>query len=269
MAKIKQVIHQYYSHDGSLFRYALSYCLLLSLLPALTIILFFYKEINLDHIIIMERLYEFIPQELLKPFVEYVLNKDYASFRSFVMSLIVATYVSSRTVYSFMLLSMQNEEFDMYRLPVRVKAFFVTFLLIVAVCGISLISQYLIFLSSYIFFIGLFVVHYLFYRTLSFEKKPWDYGVIGGLVSSLLIVLIGNLFFWFIKYFTSYDHLYGPFASLVILFLAIYLVSSLIYLGYCLNEVYGRRFDDKEYKHICYYRCFTQFIDWIDSHFLK
>ena len=37
--------------------------------------------------------------------------------------------------------------------------------------------------------------------------------------------------------FTSYQDVYGPLASLVTLLLAIYLISCIIYFGFCLNLV--------------------------------
>ena len=66
----------------------------------------------------------------------------------------------------------------------------------------------------------------------------------GAMFSTICIMGLATLFVTIVKYFTSYQDVYGPLASLVTLLLAIYLISCIIYFGFCLNlvmeETYGR-----------------------------
>ena len=47
--------------------------------------------------------------------------------------------------------------------------------------------------------------------------------------------------------------LYGPLASIVVLLISIYLISSIIYFGYCLNHEYTKYVKKPEYKGSWYY----------------
>ncbi|RHM60113.1 MULTISPECIES: YhjD/YihY/BrkB family envelope integrity protein [Coprobacillaceae] len=263
MEKLKKVINIYLSDDATLFRYSLSFCLLLSLLPALVIIFYFFNEIAIDPTVLVNALYDFIPQELLSPFIQFVSDKNYHSIMSIIITLIVATYVASKSFYSFMIISMQDENFIIPLILVRLKAFVSFALFMIAICAISIMNQYILALNSLFFILSLIAIFYLFYRVLSFEKKPLSYGLLGSVFSSVAIVGVGRLFLWFVEYFTSYHSLYGPFASLVVLFLSVYLISSIIYFGYCLNRIYGQSYQFHEYKHIAYYEYLSQIINQI------
>ncbi|MFQ9724261.1 MAG: YihY/virulence factor BrkB family protein [[Clostridium] innocuum] len=84
----------------------------------------------------------------------------------------------------------------------------------------------------------------MMYRALSFRKRNWSFGIIGAMFSTICILGLAALFVTIVSHFTSYKDVYGPLASLVTLLLAIYLISCIIYLGFCLNliceEEYGR-----------------------------
>ena len=62
-----------------------------------------------------------------------------------------------------------------------------------------------------------------------------------------MILCLASLFITIINHFTSYQDVYGPLASLVTLLLAIYLISCIIYFGYCLNIVFEEDYG-KEYR---------------------
>ena len=66
-------------------------------------------------------------------------------------------------------------------------------------------------------------------------------------------MIIGLTFIYYIEHYTRYDILYGPLAGLVILLISIYLVSSIIYFGYCLNQEFSNSRLYSCYKHMWYY----------------
>ena len=45
--------------------------------------------------------------------------------------------------------------------------------------------------------------------------------------------------------------------------ISIYLISNVIYFGYCLNHEYGKSYDNIEYKHLRYYQSGNKLIDQI------
>lgn len=269
MKRFRQVISEYLSLEASLFRYSLSYCFLLALLPGIIValLLFQYSIVGVDTL--LEFLFRFVPEDLIGPFVEFIMNKSYNSLIGVGIALIVPCYVASKSFYSFMLISAKHESFDSPKLLIRFKSIILFFIFIAGIVGIAILVHFLSWNVISGFGIGLFVVFWLFYRMLSFEKRPLSYGCVGSLFSSVTILLIGYLFFYFVSEFTSYQTMYGPLASLVVLFLAVYVISCIIYFGYCLNIVYGAYKKEKSYKSEWYYKIGDKFLNYIRKKLLR
>lgn len=265
MSRLKRVIKKFISPQGNLFRYSSSFCVLLALLPGLIIVLKIFQNEILNNPELISFLYGYIPEILLKPFIEYILSREYNTYLSMVISLSLSIYLASNACYSFMLISMNDEGFTTYGILIRIKAIFMFILLIIGLIILAILN---FFISGIIVIVvGLLVFFYLFYRILSFEKRPLTYGVIGSLFASGGIILIGIFFIYFVEHYTRYDILYGPLASLVILLISIYLVSSIIYFGYCLNREYGRSYLNRCYKHAFYYNWGSKIIEMIINKF--
>ena len=101
--------------------------------------------------------------------------------------------------------------------------------------------------------VGFLVIFYFFYRLLSLEKRSVTYGIIGSLFTCTGIMIVGIGFVYFVDNYTKYDVLYGPLASIVVLLISIYLISSIIYFGYCLNHEYTKCVKKLKYKGLWYY----------------
>jgi membrane protein len=234
------------SQEGRIFRYSLSYCFLLALFPSLIIVvMMFQKEVTTY---ILDLVYQFLPQTLIEPFIEYIVNKEYQTRISGLVALLVPCYMASNCFYSFMLISASEENFKTYSILIRFKSIFVFSLFIITIIALGVIMKYSNIHHSWIAAIGLFVVLYLFYRMLSFAKRCVWYGIPGAICSSITILLVGSLFFEMIRCFTSYQNVYGPLASVATALLAIYLIASIIYFGYCLNNAYDRECQISGYK---------------------
>lgn len=241
--KIKLLKNKYFSNEGALFRYSLSYCLLLGLLPTMMMFFIFYYDLSY----VVSFLYQFIPQEFIDGYVEYLSHNQNENMLSLFISFLLAGFVASKIFYSFMLLAMKDENYQLSLIIVRIKSF-IAFLFFIICLIIIFILFHLFHLSSLTFFL-LFVVFYLFYRLLSFEKKSISYGVLGASIVSLAIIVMSYLFLWYIETFTSYQKLYGSFSVLFVLYFSMYILSSIIYLGYCLNVVFERKDRCIVYKH--------------------
>lgn len=251
MQRLKRVIKKFISPQGNLFRYSSSFCILLALLPGLIIVLKIFQNKILNNPEIVNFLYGYIPEVLLAPFIQYILSRQYNTYLSMIVSMFLSIYLASNACYSFMLISMNDENFSTYGILIRIKAIIMFIYLIIGLIVLAIVNYIINGVIVIIF--GLLVFFYLFYRILSFEKRPITYGVVGSIFTSSGIMMIGIFFFYYVEHYTRYDILYGPLASLVVLLISIYLISSVIYFGYCLNREYGKSYQMRSYKHKWYY----------------
>ena len=163
----------------------------------------------------------------------------------------LSIYLASNAIYSFMLISKDDEGFDTYNILIRIKAIIMFISLIIGLILLAFINYFT--RSIIVIEIGFFSLFYFFYRFLSFEKRSITYGIVGSLFTCTGIMIVGIGFIYFIDNYTRYDVLYGPLASIVVLLISIYLISSIIYFGYCLNHEYTKCVKKPEYKGAWYY----------------
>lgn len=243
------VLREFSSFDGTLFRNSLAYSFLLALFPTLIVIVMLFQNSVLDIDPILNSLYRYLPESLIAPFVSYIMKRTYQGVITIVVSLIIAFYLASKSIYSFMIISAKYENFNVPKILIRIKSYVLFVFLVLSILIIGTFISFWVHSYKVIIPMGLFVVLYVFYRVLTFEIRDMSYGLLGASVVTLMLLLLGNLFLSVVSTFFSYDNLYGPMASLLISLLSIYLVSSSIYFGYCLNLVYGKTKDVIEYKH--------------------
>ena len=139
MERFQRVVMKFISPQGNLFRYSLSFCVLLALLPALIIFLKVFQTDILSGHNLINLLYDYVPETILAPFVEYVM--------SLIISMGFSIYLASNAFYSFMLISMTDEGFDTYAILVRIKAIVVFVLLVIGLVGLTLFN-YLVPINS-------------------------------------------------------------------------------------------------------------------------
>lgn len=260
---------EFFSQEGSLFRYSLSFCFLLALFPTLIVVLVLFQNDILDIQKVLTFIYQYLPQELLEPFVQYVMAKDYSNIISVIITLIVSGYLASNSFYSFMLISANHEEFKTYGILIRIKAILLFTMVVVGLLIIG-VTTHILQLNRLITLLVVFLFGlYVFYRTLSFERRPWQFGLAGAIFATIAMALVGVLFFYIIKTFTSYHTIYGPLASVVVLLLSIYVFSSIIYFGYCLNDVFPFSYPNKKIKMAKFYEYGEYYIDKITTIFNK
>ena len=108
--------------------------------------------------------------------------------------------------------------------------------------------------SSFASILAILIGFVMFYRSISFEKKEWIYGWIGGSFASVAICGIAVALFYIIDNFTRTSIIYGPLASFVVLLISIYVISSVIYLGFLLNIAFEKGEASGRYKGAWFYR---------------
>lgn len=247
MRRFLDLYKEFTSFEGSLFKYSLSFSFLLALAPSLVIVVMLFKYDLLPIDLIINFIMSFMPyessEETVTTVIQFFLNRQY-NLISFIITLFVSFYLASKIVFSFLLISASHEAVSVPKWAIRIKSvvLFVLFLavLIISVALGTYLKEYLPLVSS----ILMLVLFTLAYRALSFRKRHWSFGILGAIFSTLMILCLASLFITIINHFTRYQDVYGPLASLVTLFLAIYLISCIIYFGFCLNIVM-----EDEYQH--------------------
>lgn len=231
------------SLEGSLFIYSLSFSLLLALAPTLILFVMSFDSFLLDINLITETLIHYLPKDLIEPFVAFLIKKENFSYLTSIISAIVSLWLSSRSTYSFNLIVMKREDINYMKWMIRIKSIFqLIFIIMYVLLSVMLITRlsliafiYVPLLTSILSLIGF----YGFYRSLTFIKRDISYGFSGALFSTLCLFISGILFFKILYQMSDVESIYGPLSSLIILFLSIYLMASIIYIGYIMNEIFS------------------------------
>lgn len=246
MKRLICLYQEFTSFEGSLFKYSLSFSLLLALAPSLLLFAMLFRFAYLPMDLIMKFLISFMPDmsmDVLNQIFQFFANQNY-NITSFIVTMCVSFYLASRSIFSFLLISASHEEVDVPKWAVRIKSvvMFVT-LVILLVAAIFVATRFNDILPI-VAAIVMLLMFTMMYKALSFRKRNWSFGIIGAMFSTICILGLAALFVTIVSHFTSYKDVYGPLASLVTLLLAIYLISCIIYLGFCLNliceEEYGK-----------------------------
>ncbi len=230
---------KFFSQEGNLFRSSLGFSFLLTLFPVLIYVVIFLQRGILNYDTTTAFIYQYLPESLIRPFIDYIMENNYNSIGALIVTTVATCLLASKSFYSFLLISAGNEDFKTYSIVIRIKAIilFVAFILgigLIATCGHYFIPSRTIGLGA-----GMIIFFYFFYRMISFEKRPWRYGIVGAIFSTIAITLVGYLFLYLVGEFTRYGSVYGPLSSMLVLLLSVYFISSIVYFGYCLALSFG------------------------------
>lgn len=265
MNRLKGMITEFMSPESNLFIYSLSFGLLLSLAPSLIVFAMMFKWGQfLDIDVILELFHEMhlsadLQVQVEEIFMEF-MNKEYG-FVPAITTLCFSFWLASRSVYSFLLISASHEKVDVMKFSIRIQSIimFVIFValliagIILATILYNVVDVSLLPMLAALIMVPVFTI---MYRALSFRKRSLSFGLVGGLFTTTAVILLSYLSFILINRMIAYNRIYGSLASLVALLLVIYIISSVIYLGFLLNlvfeESYGKE-DALAMKHPAYY----------------
>lgn len=265
MDKLKAMIIEFFSPDSNLFVYSLSFGLLLSLAPSLIIFAILFKWGSfLDINVVLELFKELhlsaeLQTVINEIFMEF-LNKEYG-FIPAISTLIVSFWLASRSINSFLLISANHEKVDVLKFSIRLRSIFLFIIFVGMLIGGIVFATFVYYmvdpsllpLLAALFMVPVFT---MMYRSLSFRKRSFTFGLVGGLFTSIALILLCYLSFIIINQMIRYNRIYGSLATLVALMLVIYIISCTIYLGFLLNlffeETYGKE-ETLPLKHMRYY----------------
>ena len=239
---MKQLFKMFFSDDGFLFTYAFAFSLVLTLAPSLLIVVLLFSLTYVDFSLIEEVMLRFIPNltnEQIQYIVAYFTNRQYSWF-SFSSTMSASFYLASKSIYALLLISSKQEKVELPHWYLRCYSimFYIRFV-VVLVIFIHICYPYLLKSSLFRFF-SLWFFIYWFYHSLSMRKRSLLFGLNGAFIFCILFHVLERCFLFIIQYFTSYQVIYGPLASFVTLILAIYLISCIIYIGFCWNVVWQK-----------------------------
>ena len=258
MNKIIECIKELNSFEGSLFVYSLSYALLLTIPPAMIVIIFSFRWIDLNINEIVDIFALFIPDEVLYPFIDFLVNENKNSMFGSLITTFVSLFLSSRSIYSFLLIASRYERIEYPKWSLRLFSVY-EFVCIYLYGMICVILNVLFFdrlgLSFLIYFGASFIGFYLFYHLCTFRLREWTYGLLGALFSTVSIYFVGLLFFKSVRYFTNYENVYGPLSSIMLLFLSVFVISMIIYFGYILNNKFTHNKNEDHRKNTFFHLC--------------
>ncbi len=228
-----RIFQKFNSVEGVMFTTSFAYSLLLALAPVLTIFVIS-LQVTLDLKSVTDFLVQYIPDEFVIPFVNYLKNQSFSGLISLIMLLMASIYIASKSVYSFLLISSKEDEVEYERLFLRILSILLFILMILFILFLMILFQKLFRSHNIGSFLLLTLCFILFYRLLSFRQYPIYTYMSGGLFSSIALTVLGRCFFFVIEHFTLYETKYGPLSSLVILLLSCYIISCIVYIGYCI-----------------------------------
>ena len=258
MNKIIECIKELNSFEGSLFVYSLSYALLLTIPPAMIVIIFSFRWIDLNINDIVDVFALFIPDEVLYPFVDFLVNENKNSIFGSMITTFISLFLSSRSIYSFLLIASRYERIEYPKWSLRIFSIY-EFICIYLYGMICVIVNVLFFdslgLSFLVYFSASFIGFYLFYHLCTFRLREWTYGLLGALFSTISIYFVGLLFFKSVRYFTNYENVYGPLSSIMLLFLSVFVISMIIYFGYILNNKFIQNKNEDYRKNTFFHLC--------------
>ncbi|MGN1344923.1 MAG: hypothetical protein ACI4U3_10090 [Traorella sp.] len=226
------------SFESNLFVYSLSFSLLLTMAPAISLAVYSLHLLQFDPHLLIEPLSSFLPESFIVPFIEFLLKKNIPSMLTSLISILVTFYLSSRSIYSFLLIALSEEKVVYPLWSLRIYSIY-EFVLIYLYVFIYLMFNSLFnsFLMTILLYFGVSLIgFYIFYHLCTFKANKRTYGLSGAIFTTVSIYLIGTLFFKLIIHYKNYDNIYGPLSSYMLLLVVVYMISWVIYMGYIINN---------------------------------
>lgn len=222
------------SKEGTLFRYSLSFGILFGTFPGILIFVMIIQKSYLSVHQLVDVSVLFLPEELIVPFIDYLLVRNETSFLAGLFSFITALLVCSQSIYAFLLIVEEKEKIEIPGFYLRVRS---VFLLLGYLFLFFILATVFFFFSVnyWVIYILLVVFLYVFYRSLSFYVYRANVFLLESIITGFLIEGTGVVFFEVMEQFTSTPSVYGPMSSIMFLFFFSSVLGNLLFWGYCLS----------------------------------
>lgn len=261
---IKKIISILRTPEISVLPGQISFFLMLSLIPIISLIVYFASLFAFNIMDIIDLFENFIPKELLENLSDFLSKTHFTVGMG--ISMIVAFFLASNGSYSMIVASnfLYKEDTSSY-LTKRVKAVIMTVLLVFLVLFILLVIGFGNSIMDFFVNLGIIsrfkeIVYLVFYLikwpfailTIFFTVKILytmapDVNISskqvtkGAIFTTISWTVIANIYSFYVSNFSSYDAIYGNLATVVILMMVLYIFSYLFVIGIAMNaEEYER-----------------------------
>ena len=241
---------------------SVAFSFVLAVFPSIIFVFTVIPYIPIRHldIQIMNILSQFMPKELFKVAqvtIQEIISKPRGDILSF--GFILALYASTSGMMSLMRAfnmsnkSKENRGFIKSRLIAVFLTFMLSFALVVAILTLIIgrifadlmldegflspnITYYTLNVVGYIVIFLLFLVSVsIIYFFAPAIQRRWRFFNVGSITSSILIILITNVFSYYLSNFASYNKVYGSIGTLIALMIWLYLIALVLILGFDIN----------------------------------
>ncbi len=244
----------------------IAFFFVLALIPAFTIIVYLASFFNLSIDLIIDLVNKFIPNQLGTVLVSVLSGKGFDT--SIGLWMIFSLIISSNGTYAIVCAS--NILYSVTENNIikdRIKSFVllllllitILFLLIFPIFGsrilelikqtqlLNLITDNLIFIFDIIKWPLTFLILYFNIKvmyTIAPNKNIKSYETTIGAMTTTILWTVGTaIFSYYLTYFSTYDLLYGPLSSIIIVMIWIYFLSFAFVLGIAVNTIKYKRLD--------------------------
>lgn len=247
MDALLEAFYKYRQELDSSDTTSLSYYMILSLVPILTLILIALSYIHFDFENVTTTLLKYFSSDMTTMIVEYLTEHDryYFSLAAILLSLIV----SSRGIYRLnqvtnRLYEVPSSYLEQFKHRFKAMLDTVTFVLLVVVIimlfgALPLINLFFFDLIWGRIILGFVLVFLLMLLINLIVPSVWPgfkAGCCGALVSSIGIVFL-HLFMGLFSNATTYHTIYGPLATIAAWLILLNWMSHIIYFGICYSSV--------------------------------
>lgn len=237
----------------------LAFFIVLSLIPTITLVVYFASvfAVSTDTLVgLMENL---IPSQISDLLMPYLLGKGMSV--SVGLSMIVAFFVASNGAYSIITASntLYKIEGTSY-IKGRIKAFFMTILLVLLIIFMMLIFAYGNNILNFVFSLGIikkfsetvYIIYFILKWTLAlfimfclikllYTMAP-DYAIKskymnkGAAFTTVAFVFVSVIYSYYVTNIANYNVIYGSLSSIVMLMIFIYILSYIFVVGIIINR---------------------------------
>lgn len=230
-----------------------SYSLMLSIIPILSIIVMMCNSLNLSPSIIFDRLGDVIPEEVLSMLISFLTTNAWGNIIVIIAGIWAASsgpnaiIIASNMIYGF-----KSSEY----LNRRIKAFMLTILLVlviiinlvILVFGNNLLSLILNFFrlgnSILVIFklvkwpIALILIYYIIkimYTACPDQKIKSKSTSKGAIFTTCVWLFSSAIYSFYVNNFANYSKVYGGLANIIILMVWLYMLSYILMIGIAIN----------------------------------
>jgi membrane protein len=230
---------------------SIAFSLLMSLAPMIALLTVFSLRFLQTKVWVQDEISNIIPQNIVSAFIDVGLETDSFGFIPFITALIVSIYVASKGFRAIILTFTELNTVELNVLHIRISSLIAPFVFclftIILVGTISFLQLYLpnlILLNSLISFGVDVLLCFAFYYLTIYPRKKVKYYINGTIVMAIGLTIMSNFFMFAINNFFNYNDVYGSLAYLLILLLAVFWVSMIIYFGNCVNLSTSRYYEN-------------------------